>query len=76
MNLRKALEGGRVSDSLQADLVCGYKSDSAGRLVLESKLGMRAWVTHAAHDFAPKCTKAARWRAERLWLDPRTKAPA
>jgi hypothetical protein len=44
--MRKALEGGRVRlpdrDSLQADLVsCGYKYESAGRLVLESKQEMR-----------------------------------
>ena len=45
-NLKKALEGGRFSlpdrDSLQADLVsCGYKFNSAGQLVLESKQDMR-----------------------------------
>jgi hypothetical protein len=46
MNLKNALEGGRFSlpdrDSLQADLVsCGYKFNSAGQLVLESKQDMR-----------------------------------
>jgi hypothetical protein len=45
-NLKTALEEGRFSipdsDSLQADLVsCGYKYDSAGRLLLESKADMR-----------------------------------
>jgi hypothetical protein len=45
-NLKEALEEGRFSlpdsDSLQADLVSpGYKFDSAGRLVLESKQDMR-----------------------------------
>jgi hypothetical protein len=45
-NLKKALEGGRFSlpdrDSLQADLVStGYKFNSAGQLVLESKQDMR-----------------------------------
>ncbi|MGC2080732.1 MAG: hypothetical protein WA728_32905 [Xanthobacteraceae bacterium] len=45
-NLKKALEGGRFSlpdrDMLQADLVsCGYKFNSAGQLVLESKQDMR-----------------------------------
>ncbi len=44
--LKKALEGGRFSlpdsDSLQADLIsCGYRYDSAGRLLLESKQDMR-----------------------------------
>jgi hypothetical protein len=39
-NLKKAFEGGR--DSLQADLVStGYKFNSAGQLVLESKQDMR-----------------------------------
>jgi hypothetical protein len=46
LNARKALEAGRFklpdSDSLQADLVsCGYKYDSSGRLLLESKQDMR-----------------------------------
>ena len=46
MTMRKALEAGRFrlpdSNSLQADLVsCGYKYDSAGRLVVESKQDMR-----------------------------------
>jgi hypothetical protein len=46
MNLRKALEAGRIrlpdSNSLQADLVsCGYRFDSAGRVLLESKQDMR-----------------------------------
>jgi hypothetical protein len=46
LNLRNALETERIklpdSDSLQADLVsCGYKYDSAGRIVLESKQDMR-----------------------------------
>jgi hypothetical protein len=46
LNMRKALEAGRIKlpdrDSLQADLVsCGYKYDSAGRMVLESKQDMR-----------------------------------
>jgi len=45
-NLKKALEGGRFClpdrDSLQADLVsCGYKFNSSGQLVLESKQDMR-----------------------------------
>ena len=45
-NLKKALEAGRFSlpdsDSLQADLVsCGYRYDSSGRLLLESKQDMR-----------------------------------
>jgi hypothetical protein len=45
-NLKKTLEGGRFSlpdnDSLQADLVsCGFKYDSSGRLLLESKQDMR-----------------------------------
>jgi hypothetical protein len=45
-NMKKALEAGRFSlpnsDSLQADLVsCGYKYDSSGRLLLESKQDMR-----------------------------------
>jgi hypothetical protein len=45
-NLKKALEAGRFvlpdSDSLQADLVsAGYKYDSAGRLLIESKQDMR-----------------------------------
>jgi hypothetical protein len=45
-NLKNELEEGRFSlpdsDSLQADLVsCGYKYDSAGRLLLESKQDMR-----------------------------------
>jgi hypothetical protein len=44
--LKKALEEGRFSlpdrDSLQADLVsCGYKYNSAGQLLLESKQEMR-----------------------------------
>ena len=46
MNLRAALEEGRFSlpdsDSLQADLVSpGYKYDSSGKLLLESKIDMR-----------------------------------
>jgi hypothetical protein len=46
LNLRKMLEAGRFKlpdrDTLQADLVsCGYKYDSAGRLLLESKEDMR-----------------------------------
>jgi hypothetical protein len=46
LNARKALEAGRFklpdSDSLQADLVsCGYRYDSSGRLLLESKQDMR-----------------------------------
>jgi hypothetical protein len=46
LNMRKALEAGRFKlpdrDSLQADLVsCGYRYDSAGRLLLESKQDMR-----------------------------------
>jgi len=45
-NLKKVLEAGRFvlpdSDSLQADLVsAGYKYDSAGRLLIESKQDMR-----------------------------------
>jgi hypothetical protein len=44
-NVKKALEGRFSlpdSDSLQADLVsCGYKYDSSGRLLLESKQDMR-----------------------------------
>jgi hypothetical protein len=45
-NLKKALEEGRVSlpdrDSLQADLVsAGYKYNSAGQLLIESKRDMR-----------------------------------
>ena len=45
-NMKKVLEEGRFSlpdsDSLQADLVsCGYKYNSEGRLVLESKQDMR-----------------------------------
>jgi hypothetical protein len=44
-NLKKALEGRFSlpdSNSLQADLVsCGYKYDSSGRLLLESKQDMR-----------------------------------
>jgi hypothetical protein len=44
--MKKALEEGRFSlpdsDSLQADLIsCGYRYDSAGRLLLESKQDMR-----------------------------------
>jgi hypothetical protein len=44
-NLKKALEEGRTSlpdsDSLQADLVsCGYRYNSAGQLLLESKQDM------------------------------------
>jgi hypothetical protein len=44
--MRRALEAGRFSlpdsDSLQADLITtGYKFDSAGRLLLESKQDMR-----------------------------------
>ena len=44
--MRKALEAGRLklpdSNSLQADLVsCGYKHDSSGRVLLESKQDMR-----------------------------------
>ncbi len=46
LNLKRALEAGRFSlpdsDSLQADLVsCGYKYDSSGKLLLESKQEMR-----------------------------------
>jgi hypothetical protein len=46
LNMRKALEAGRFklpdSNSLQADLVsCGYKFDSSGRLLLESKQDLR-----------------------------------
>jgi hypothetical protein len=46
LTMRKHLEAGRFklpdSNSLQADLVsCGYKYDSAGRIVLESKQDMR-----------------------------------
>jgi hypothetical protein len=46
LNMRKALEAGRIKlpdrDSLQADLVsCGYRYDSSGRLLLESKQDMR-----------------------------------
>ena len=46
LGLRKALEAGRFklpdSDSLQGDLVsCGYKYNSAGQLLLESKEDMR-----------------------------------
>ncbi len=45
LNLKRALEAGRFSlpdsDSLQADLVsCGYKYDSSGKLLLESKQEM------------------------------------
>jgi hypothetical protein len=45
-NLRKALEAGRFQlpdrDSLQADLIsAGYKYNSAGQLLLESKQDMR-----------------------------------
>jgi hypothetical protein len=45
-NMKHVLEEGRFSlpdrDSLQADLVsCGYKYNSEGRLVLESKQDMR-----------------------------------
>ena len=45
-NMKRALEAGRFklpnSDSLQADLVStGYRFDSAGRLLLESKQDMR-----------------------------------
>jgi hypothetical protein len=45
-NMKKALEAGRFvlpdSDSLQADLVsCGYKYNSSGQLLLESKIDMR-----------------------------------
>jgi hypothetical protein len=45
-NLKKALEEGRVSlpdsDSLQADITsCGYKYNSAGQLLIESKQDMR-----------------------------------
>jgi Terminase RNaseH-like domain len=45
-NLKKALEEGRVNlpdrDSLQADMVsCGYKYNSAGQLLIESKQDMR-----------------------------------
>jgi hypothetical protein len=45
-NLKKVLEGGRFSlpdsDLLQADLVsCGYKYQSDGKLLLESKQDMR-----------------------------------
>ena len=45
-NLKKALEAGRFSlpdrDSLQADLVsAGYKYNSAGQLLIESKQDMR-----------------------------------
>ena len=44
--MKRALEAGRFSlpdsDSLQADLIStGYKFDSAGRLLLESKQDMR-----------------------------------
>jgi hypothetical protein len=44
--MKEALEEGRFSlpdsDSLQADLVSvGYKYDSGGRLLLESKIDMR-----------------------------------
>jgi hypothetical protein len=46
LNMRNALQEGRFSipddDSLHADLTsCGYKYDSSGRLVLESKQDMR-----------------------------------
>jgi hypothetical protein len=46
LNMKKALEAGRFvlpdRDSLQADLVsCGYKFDSSGRLLIESKQDMR-----------------------------------
>jgi hypothetical protein len=46
LTMRKQLEAGRFklpdSNSLQADLVsCGFKYDSAGRIVLESKQDMR-----------------------------------
>jgi hypothetical protein len=46
LNLKKALEAGRFSlpdsDSLQADLISvGYKFDSGGRLLLESKADIR-----------------------------------
>src|SRR5262249_14604821 len=46
LNMRKALEAGRFklpdSNSLQADLVsCGYRYDSSGRMLLESKQDMR-----------------------------------
>jgi hypothetical protein len=45
-NMKNALEEGRFelpdSDSLQADLISpGYKYDSAGRLLIESKQDMR-----------------------------------
>jgi hypothetical protein len=45
-NMRNALQEGRFSipddDSLHADLTsCGYKYDSSGRLVLESKIDMK-----------------------------------
>jgi hypothetical protein len=44
--LKNALESGRFqlpdSDSLQADLTsCGYRYDSSGRLLLESKQDLR-----------------------------------
>jgi hypothetical protein len=44
--MKEALEAGRFvlpdSDELQADLIsCGYKFNSAGQLVLESKQDMR-----------------------------------
>jgi len=46
LNMKNALQEGRFSipddDSLHADLTsCGYKYDSSGRLVLESKQDMR-----------------------------------
>jgi hypothetical protein len=50
-NLKETLEEGRFSlpdsDSLQADLVSvGYKYDSGGRLLLESKIDMRRRGLH------------------------------
>ena len=46
LNMRNALQEGRFSipddDTLHADLTsCGYKYDSSGRLVLESKQDMK-----------------------------------
>jgi hypothetical protein len=46
LNMRNALQEGRFSipddDGLHADLTsCGYKYDSGGRLVLESKIDMK-----------------------------------
>ena len=73
-NMKKILEQGRFSipdnDGLQADLVsCGYKYDSSGRLLLESKQDMRKRGVPSPDlaDAVALCFQRERISSPRAW---------